>query len=117
MAKPRNTFGVSLAEEHASRLRGEAKKLGIPPTTLAARLIEASLEGGGAAAVIGGLSLLEEQLAEQGEQLAEQGGGLEKELSRLRRDLQNGLKKILAEASDMKAEEIRAWAAKYLSKP
>jgi hypothetical protein len=40
----RNMFGVSLAEDSAAHLRAEAERLDMPPTTLAARLLEAALK-------------------------------------------------------------------------
>lgn len=132
-AAGRNAFGVTLPAEHASKLREEAAKLEIRPTTLAGKLLQAALDGGGPAHLQAHLLLLQQRLDElfllqerleqrvdqRGEAIlrAERGAAkAEREAAKTRRDLYNGIVMLLRTTGGMGSAEVNSWAKEFLSR-
>lgn len=109
----RHVFGVTISEAHAEALRAQAERLSLPPTTLAARLLERALDDRKRT----GSNPSETPQPKPGteDELIAAVTALLREVQSVRRAQQNIAVKLLHATAGLSSAQINEWVGRHLT--
>lgn len=112
MAERPRVVGVSLKSEQRGQLEAQAKRLGIPPSTLARRLLVSALADEPAQDVLAAITALEREVRA----LKAEFGTARAELSAVKKNVWNAALTLLVRQKPMTPAEANLWAKEHLSR-